>query len=197
MTVEPAPFVRLQEIRTRLAFPLPPGLPALNHARNDVRWLLAELDNHECPIPHRGSTGPGARSTDPATTSHGGDGDAIPRAGTQKANVLAIMGDGLPRTAAEIQIEMGMDRFGPCGWKRVSELVGRRWLVDTGKTRISAASGSEQREVVISDEGREALRYIAAAAAERDRRAADALHARTERARAREEKRQAKREGGS
>lgn len=95
---------------------------------------------------------PLARTSDPAT-SHAAAKRARPRAGSQKAVLLAVFAANSDLTAYEAGQLSGLARKpGCCYWHRVGDLARDGLLEDTGLTRI-VATGEGQRVYRITAAG--------------------------------------------
>ena len=96
------------------------------------------------------------RTSDPAT-SHAAAKRARPRAGSQKAVLLAVFAANGDLTAYEAGQLSGLARKpGCCYWHRVGDLARDGLLEDTGLTRI-VATGEGQRVYRITAAGMAAL----------------------------------------
>lgn len=101
-----------------------------------------------------------ARTTDPLTSSHGAA-DVRLRAGTQKAKLLAVFGDGSELNAYEAACRVpGMVESGTCYWKRISELEREHEAIETTGEFRMGGNGSLRQVYRLTDRGWRMLRRL-------------------------------------
>jgi hypothetical protein len=100
------------------------------------------------------------RNNDPPTSQRAG-GNNRHRATQRDLLLSAVLFSGGPMIAYEAAVAAGLDRPGPCPWKRFSELHrDYGYLEPTGVERPGPSPSDKQREMRITEAGREYLKSI-------------------------------------